>query len=76
MPPPNMSLNMPIVTGHPHDTLYTSTCFHRLSNQRPITRLPQSTVIYGNLPYSAKSTEFCQVLPELRPEAYSAPYTY
>ena len=41
------------VTGHPRDTLHTSTCFHRLSNQRPITRLPQSTAIYGILPYSA-----------------------
>ena len=37
-----------------------STCFHRLSNQRPITRLPQSTAIYGNLPYSAMS---CYILP-------------
>ena len=51
---------LPIVTGHPRDILYTSTCFHRLSNQRPITRLPQSTVIYGNLPYSAMS---CHILP-------------
>ena len=41
------------VTGHSRDTLHTSTCFHRLSNQRPITRLPQSTAIYGNQPYSA-----------------------
>ena len=37
-----------------------STCFHRLSNQRPITRLPQSTAIYGNLLYSAM---FCHILP-------------
>ena len=48
------------VTGHPRDTLYTSTYFHRLSNQRPITRLPQSTAIYGNLPYSAM---FYHILP-------------
>ena len=46
-------INRVFVTGHPHDTLYTSTCFHRLSNQRPITRLPQSTAIYGNLLCSA-----------------------
>ena len=47
------------VTGHPRDTLYMSIYFHRLSNQRPITRLPQSTAIYGNLPYSAM---FCHIL--------------
>ena len=40
------------VTGHLRNTLHTSTCFHRLSNQRPTTRLPQSTAIYGNLPFS------------------------
>ena len=48
------------VTGHPRDTLHTSTCFHRLSNQRPITRLPQSTAIYGNLLYFTMS---CYILP-------------
>ena len=37
-----------------------STCFYRLSNQRPIMRLPQSTVIYSNLLYSAM---FCHILP-------------
>ena len=37
-----------------------STCFHQLSNQRLITRLLQSTAIYGNLPYSAM---FCHILP-------------
>ena len=37
-----------------------STCFHWLSNQRLITRLPQSTAIYGNLLYSAMS---CHILP-------------
>ena len=41
-------------------SLYTSTCFYWLSNQRPITRLPQSIVIYSNLPYSAM---FCHILP-------------
>ena len=49
-----------IVMRHPYDILHTSTCFCLLSNQRPITRLPQSTVIYGNLPYSAM---FCHILP-------------
>jgi hypothetical protein len=49
-----------IVTGHLRDTLHTSTCFHRLSNQRPTTRLPQSTAIYGNLPFS---TIFRHILP-------------
>ena len=48
------------VTGYPCDTLYTSTCFHRLSNQRPITRLPQSTAIYSYLLYSAM---LCHILP-------------
>jgi hypothetical protein len=38
--------------------------------------LPQSTAICRILPYSAKSTEFCQVLPGPLPESYSAPYTY
>ena len=46
--------------GYPYNILYTSTCFYWLSNQRPITRLPQFTVIYGNLPYSAM---FCYILP-------------
>ena len=47
----------PTVTGHPRDTLYTSTCFYRLNNQRPTTRrqsdgnLRQSD---GNLLYSTK----------------------
>jgi hypothetical protein len=49
-----------LVTGHLRDTLHTSTCFHRLSNQRPTTRLPQSTAIYGNLPFS---TIFYHILP-------------
>jgi hypothetical protein len=55
-----------IVTGHLYNTLHTSTYFRRLSNQRPTTRSPQSTVIYGNLPFSTifryillYSTKFC-----------------
>ena len=38
-----------LVTGHPHDTLHTSTCFYRLSNQR-LTMRRQSD---GNLWQSA-----------------------
>ena len=61
------------VTGHPRDTLYTSTCFHRLNNQRPTTRRQSNSNMRqsdGNLPYSAifrqvplNSAIFCQVPP-------------
>ena len=74
------------VTGHLRDTLHTSTCFHlfppvstdaaRRDRPRRDGNLP---AIYGNLtaicrilPYSAKSTESCQVLPGPRLDSYSA----
>ena len=75
-----------LVTGHSRNTLRTSTYFHRLSNQKPITRLPQSIAIYRNLlfstifrcilPYSAKSTKSYQVLLRQLPKSYSALYIY
>ena len=61
--------------GHLHDTLYTSTCFHRRSKKRPTAKrqpngnLRQSkaichhvTATYGNLP---SSTIFRHILPSL-----------
>ena len=40
---------------------------------RDCRNLRQSTAICHILPNSAKPTEFCQVLPGPRPEAYAAP---
>ena len=48
------------ITEHLCNTLRTSTYFYRLNNQRPITRLTQSTARYSNLPFS---TIFCHILP-------------
>jgi len=78
--------DIPTFTGHLRDTLCTSTCFHRRSKKKPTARRQSNgnlPAIYGNLtaicrilPYSAKSTKFCQVLPGPLLKSYSAPCIY
>ena len=58
----------------PRNTLYTSTCFYDPAiGDRP--RDGNITTIYSILPYSAKSTKSCQVLPGLLPKSHSTPCT-
>ena len=57
------------VTGHPGDTLHASTCFHRLSNQRPTARRQCN----GNLRHSAIFCQVRRILPSSCQDLYPNP---